>query len=154
MVPELLRFDRNGRHRHNQTERRWRTFLDKLSDVKSYQIYRVGCTDQSYVESTPALVWDVIENESDKGEKNDMATALLFQYIPETLILHVGELDTAKKVWVAIKSKHMGADRVREAILQILMAEFNRLKMKDSDIIDDFVGKLSKISSKSPALGE
>ena len=48
----------------------------------------------------------------------------------------------------------MGAYRVREARLQTLMAEFDRLKMKDTDKIDDFVGKLSEISSKSAALGE
>ena len=39
----------------------------------------------------------------------------------------------------------MGAYRVREARLQTLMAEFDRLKMKDTDKIDDFVGKLSEI---------
>ena len=57
-------------------------------------------------------------------------------------------------MWEAIKSRHMGAGRVREARLQTLMAEFERLKMKDSDAIDNFVGKLSKIASKSAALGE
>ena len=34
------------------------------------------------------------------------------------------------------------------------MAEFDRLKMKDEDSIDTFVGKLSEISSKSASLGE
>lgn len=34
------------------------------------------------------------------------------------------------------------------------MAEFDRLKMKDNETIDDFVGKISEISSKSIALGE
>ena len=43
-------------------------------------------------------VWDVIETESDDAEKNNVAIAVLFQSIPETLILQVGELDTAKKV--------------------------------------------------------
>ena len=98
--------------------------------------------------------WEVIEVESTEGDKNDMAMALLFQSIPETLILQVGELDTAKKVWDAIKTRHVGADRVREARLQTLMAEFERLKMKETDKIDNFVGKLSEISSKSAALGE
>ena len=60
---------------------------------------------------------DAIENESDVGEKNDMATALIFQSIPEALVLQVGDLDTAKKVWDSIKSRYMGADRVREARL-------------------------------------
>lgn len=99
-------------------------------------------------------VWDAVESESDVGEKNDMATALIFQSIPEVLVLQVGDLDTAKKVWDAIKSRYMGAERVREARLQTLMAEFERLKMKDNDTIDDFVGKLAEISSKSIALGE
>lgn len=83
-----------------------------------------------------------------------MATTLLFQSIPETLILQVGELKTAEEVCEAIKSRNMGAYQVREARLQTLMTEFERLKMKDADKIDDFVGKLSEISSKSAALGE
>ena len=69
-------------------------------------------------------VWETVENESDDSEKNNMATALIFQSIPEALILQVGELETAKKVWDAIKSRYMGADHVREARLQALMAEF------------------------------
>ena len=83
-----------------------------------------------------------------------MATALIFQSIPEALVLQVGELETAKKVWNAIKARHLGADRVREARLQTLKAEFDRLKMKETDSIDDFVGKLSEITSKSASLGE
>lgn len=83
-----------------------------------------------------------------------MAIALIFQSIPESLILQVGELTTANKVWVAIKSRHLGADRVREARLQTLTAEFDRLKMKETETIDDFVSKLSEISSKSASLGE
>ena len=61
-------------------------------------------------------VWEVIEHDSDDNDKNNMATALLFQSIPETMILQVGELDKAKQVWEAIKLRHagedMGADRM------------------------------------------
>lgn len=89
-----------------------------------------------------------------EAEKNDMANALIIQSVPEALILQVGDLENAKKVWEAIKARHMGADKVKEARLQTLMAEFERLKMKDNDTIDAFVGKLSEIASKSSALGE
>ena len=99
-------------------------------------------------------VWEIVETEAEGDEKNDMAMALLFQSIPEVLILQVGELNTAKKVWDAIKARYVGAERVKEARLQTLMAEFDRLKMKDIEKIDDFVGKLSEISSKSASLGE
>lgn len=97
-------------------------------------------------------VWEVVEEDTTNREKNDMATALLFQSIPEALILQVGELDTSKKVWEAIKARHMGADRVKEARLQTLMAEFDRLN-EETENIDDFSEKLFKISSKSAALG-
>jgi len=48
------------------------------------------------------------------------------------MTLQIGELGTAKKVWDAIKEKHVGADSVKEARLQNLMNEFDRLKMKES----------------------
>ncbi|XP_024004802.1 uncharacterized protein LOC112081959 [Eutrema salsugineum] len=98
-------------------------------------------------------VWETVEKEAADGENNDVAMALIFQSVPEMLILQVGKLDTAKKVWDAIKSRHVGAERVREARLQTLMAEFDKLKMKDTEMIDDFSGKLSEICSRSAALG-
>ena len=99
-------------------------------------------------------VWETIDPGVKDEKKNNMAIAFLFQSIPEALILQVGDLDTAKGVWDAIKARNLGAERVREARLQTLMAEFDRLKMKDGDTIDTFVGKLSEISSKATALGE
>ena len=49
--------------------------------------------------------WDIIEKESDETDKNDMAIALIFQSIPEALILQVGAIDNAKKVWDVIKAR-------------------------------------------------
>lgn len=99
-------------------------------------------------------VWGVVEEATKDEDKNNMAIALLFQSIPEALILQLGDHDTAKYVWDAIKARHVGAERVKEARLQTLMAEFDRMRMKESDTIDGFVGKLSEISSKCNALGE
>ncbi|XP_013583407.1 PREDICTED: uncharacterized protein LOC106321765 [Brassica oleracea var. oleracea] len=56
-------------------------------------------------------------------------------------------------VWEAIKTRHVGAERVKEARLQTLMSDFDRLKMKETEKIDDFGGKISEIASKSAALG-
>ncbi|XP_024009402.1 uncharacterized protein LOC112084488 [Eutrema salsugineum] len=98
-------------------------------------------------------VWETIETGSTDEEKNIIAMALLFQSIPESLVLTVGELSTAKQVWEAIRTRYVGAERFKEARLQTLMAEFDRLQMKDTETIDEFSGKLSEISSKSAALG-
>lgn len=48
--------------------------------------------------------WEVTETGAEDIKKNNMAIALIFQSIPETLILQIGELDNANKVWEAIKS--------------------------------------------------
>lgn len=48
-------------------------------------------------------VWDTIDPGSNDVEKNDMARALLFQSIPEVLILQVGDHETSKAVWEAIR---------------------------------------------------
>lgn len=99
-------------------------------------------------------VWETIETGSKHVKKNYVAIALMFQSIPEALTLQVGNLGTAKEVWDAIKTRHVGAERVREARVQTLMSEFDKLKMKEGDKIDDFIGKLTEISSKCTSLGE
>lgn len=63
-------------------------------------------------------VWETIDPRVKDEKKNNMAIAFLFQSIPEALILQVGDLDTAKGVWDAIKARNLGAERVREARLQ------------------------------------
>ncbi|KAL0699916.1 hypothetical protein Bca4012_056038 [Brassica carinata] len=99
-------------------------------------------------------VWEAIDSGEENGDKNDVARGLLFQSMPESLILQVGNLETAKEIWEAIKMRHMGAERVREARLQTLTVGFNRLRMKETDSIDSFVGRISELSKKSAALGE
>nr|TKS05948.1 hypothetical protein D5086_0000128100 [Populus alba] len=99
-------------------------------------------------------VWETIEPGSKESHKNDVAIGLLFQSIPETLILQVGEQDSPKEIWESIKTRNLGADRVKEARLQTLMSEFERIKMKDTDTIDNFAGKLSELASKSTSLGQ
>lgn len=42
-------------------------------------------------------VWDTVEPGSDDVDKNNMASALLFQSIPEALTLQVGKLIPQKK---------------------------------------------------------
>lgn len=98
--------------------------------------------------------WEVIETGAEDKKKNNLAIALIFQSVPETFILQYGDISNAKKVWEAIKTRHVGADRVKEARLSTLQADFDRLKMKETETIDSFVGKLSEIASNSASLGE
>ena len=99
-------------------------------------------------------VQETIDPGSKHEEKNNMAITLIFQSILEALTLRVGNLDTAKTIWDTIQVRHVGAERVREAQLQTLMADFEKLKMKEEDSIDTFICKLTEILSKLASLGE
>ncbi|XP_071688422.1 uncharacterized protein [Rutidosis leptorrhynchoides] len=95
-----------------------------------------------------------IEPGTDVDQKKDNAAiAYLYQSLPEDLILQVAGCTHAKEIWDAIKTRHLGVERVMEARLQTLKAEFEAARMKDSEKIDDFAAKLSGIASKSAALG-
>lgn len=98
-------------------------------------------------------VWETIDPGSKDQKKNDLATILLFQGIPENLILQVGEQDSPKGMWEALKAMNIGADRVIEARLHTLMIEFDHLRMKDTDSIDTFSGKLSEFAGTAASLG-
>ncbi|XP_024016104.1 uncharacterized protein LOC112089267 [Eutrema salsugineum] len=121
-----------------------------ILNATNYTVWRT----QMKVALKVRKVWEAIDPGTTEGDKDNLARALLFQSIPKALILQVGNLDTSKAVWEAIKTVNMGADRVKEVRLQTLMADFDRIKMKETYTTDDFVGKLSELSTKSAALGE
>ncbi|XP_052621274.1 uncharacterized protein LOC128127062 [Lactuca sativa] len=99
--------------------------------------------------------WTVIDPGTENNEEKDyFAIGLLYQAIPEDLIMQIEDVESAKGLWESIKARYVGADRVKEARLQTLNAEFDRLKMQESETIDSYAGKLSGIASKSAALGE
>nr|GEX73716.1 retrotransposon protein, putative, Ty1-copia subclass [Tanacetum cinerariifolium] len=99
-------------------------------------------------------VWDVVDPGSDDAKKNNIVKGLLFQLIPEDLVMQIGNLKNGKEMWEAIKTRNLGADRVKEARLQTLITEFKNLKMLDNDSIGAYAAKLSGIAFKSTTLGE
>ncbi|GJX66994.1 uncharacterized mitochondrial protein-like protein [Tanacetum coccineum] len=72
----------------------------------------------------------------------------------EDLVLQIRNLKIGKEMWETIKTRNLGADRVKETRLQTLIMDFENLKMSDNDNIDAYAVKLSGIASKSATLGE
>jgi hypothetical protein len=60
---------------------------------------------------------------------------------------------TGKEVWNSLKARRVGAERVKDARLQTLKAEFDVLKMKEEETVDEFAGKLRAMSVKYGNLG-
>ena len=69
------------------------------------------------------------------------------------MILQIANLTSAKDIWDALKIRHVGVDRVKEARVQTLESEFEQLKMKDNESLDVYAGKISEIATQASSLG-
>nr|GEX84568.1 zinc finger, CCHC-type [Tanacetum cinerariifolium] len=101
-------------------------------------------------------LWDIIEHVDNAQldiKKDVAATAYLYQALPEDMILQVASCNSAKEIWEALQTRHIGVDRVQKARLQTLKAEFEMLKMKEDDSIDEFSAKLNSIITRASGLG-
>ncbi|XP_025825289.1 uncharacterized protein LOC112900672 [Panicum hallii] len=58
----------------------------------------------------------------------------------------------AKEVWESLKTRFVGADRVKTARLTTLKGEFDKLCMVDGDVLDDYAGKISGMAAKFAGL--
>ena len=111
-------------------------------------------------------VWEVVEPPAEASEqvataaeaakamaKDRKAKAHLLQCLPDDLLMQVATKKTGKEVWESLKARFVGAERVREARLQTLKSEFDALRMKEDEQLDQYVGKLTGMSVKYGSLG-
>ena len=87
------------------------------------------------------------------ASKHKKVRAHLFQCLSDDLLMQVAKKKSGKEVWDSLKAKFVGADRVRDARLQTLKAEFDALKMKEEETIDQFAVKLTAMSVRYNNLG-
>ncbi|XP_035830953.1 uncharacterized protein LOC118480289 [Helianthus annuus] len=89
-------------------------------------------------------LWESIESPANvvlDEKKNKTARSFIFQAIPEDVLLQVAKKKTAKEIWKSLKTRYVSANRVQKARLHTVTSEFESLKMKDEESIDDFTGK-------------
>nr|GFA12382.1 zinc finger, CCHC-type [Tanacetum cinerariifolium] len=94
------------------------------------------------------------KQETTIDEKAEITTkGIIFQTLPQDMLMQVAQYTTAKEEWNSIKVKHIRADLVQKARLQILRSELETLKMKPNESANKFAGKLSSIQAKFKILG-
>lgn len=70
------------------------------------------------------------------------------------MLLSIAEKEKTKDAWETLKTMYLGADRVRTAKVQTLKAEFEVLKMKETETVDEFSMKVNNVVSNIRALGD
>ena len=99
-------------------------------------------------------LWETVVSMEGINEKKAHTTkALIFQTLPEDVLMQVAQYEKAKEVWDAIKVRYLGADMVQKARLQTLRSELEVLKIDENDTVSSFASKLSGIKAKFKTLG-
>ncbi|XP_074352628.1 uncharacterized protein LOC141691769 [Apium graveolens] len=87
-------------------------------------------------------VWEAVEPSDPKAaieaKTDKIALAMIYQALPEEIMLSLADKKTSKDAWDAIKIMCQGDERVKQAKVQTLRAKFEGLSMKDTNQIDDF----------------
>lgn len=103
-------------------------------------------------------VWEAIEPKDPKAVVEDKmdkrALAIIYQGISEDLLLSIADKTSSKDAWEAIKTVHLGAEKVKKAKAQTLKAEFESLVMKETEQLDDFCMRLNGLVTNIRALRE
>lgn len=101
-------------------------------------------------------LWEVVcpADGADVDEKkNKTARAQLFGALSEDILMQVSTKKTAKEVWDSLKTRFVGADRVKAARLSTLRGEFDKLHMAEGELLDDYAGKISGMAARYAGLG-
>lgn len=101
-------------------------------------------------------VWDAIEPAAGVAvdpRRDKKAKSHLLQSLPEDLLMQVAKKRSAKEVWDCLKTRFVGADRVREARLQTLKGEFGAMVMEPGETLDQYAGRITAMSVRHSALG-
>nr|GEW66669.1 zinc finger, CCHC-type [Tanacetum cinerariifolium] len=87
------------------------------------------------------------------NRKDKTAIAFLYQALPEDQLLQITKQKTAKAIWDALKTRHIGEERVQQARLQTLKSDFEMLHMKEDETINTFTTKLTILVNKAASPG-
>ncbi|GJY42076.1 ribonuclease H-like domain, reverse transcriptase, RNA-dependent DNA polymerase [Tanacetum coccineum] len=104
-------------------------------------------------------LWEIIEpletTQADNKKDKTAMHLLLPSFFTEirTILLQITKHKTAKDVWDAAKTRHIGEQRVQQARLQTLKSDLEMLHMKEDDTIDTFTRKLTTLVNKAASLG-
>nr|GEW33938.1 hypothetical protein [Tanacetum cinerariifolium] len=74
-----------------------------------------------------------------------MALAAIYSAVTEDVLMMLAEKDSAKEARETLRTMHMGADRVKEAKVQTLRSNFEVIRMKNDESVDDFSMRLNII---------
>lgn len=91
-----------------------------------------------------------------KETRSEDKTALyiLFRAVDESGFEKIVELTTTKEAWDKLETVYKGADKVKQVRLQTLRGELERMRMKDSEKVFDYITRVQTMVNQFNRNGE
>src|SRR6266540_6802866 len=99
-------------------------------------------------------LWDAVNLGDVDDHEDRMALAALLRAVPPELVRTLAEKDNAKAAWYTLKALRVGDDRVREAKAQVRRREFDQMRFKDRESIEEFGLRLTTLVNDLKTLGD
>jgi hypothetical protein len=101
-------------------------------------------------------LWHAVEpEEEDVIEYHDdrLAFAVILRAVQPEMLSSLATKRTAQSAWEAIKSRRIGVQRVRDANAEQLRKEFDQIRFKYGESVDDFSMRLTGLTNNIVVLG-
>ncbi|WVZ83513.1 hypothetical protein U9M48_030655 [Paspalum notatum var. saurae] len=100
-------------------------------------------------------LWDAVKSGDKVKRHEDRSTlAAILRGVPTELKAMLAVKVTAKEAWKAVKAMRVGEDRVKTASVQRLTKDFENLRWKDGESVDDFAVRVNTLIGGLRELGE
>jgi hypothetical protein len=93
------------------------------------------------------------EEEIVEYREDRLAFTAILQVVPPEMLASLATKHTAQSAWEAIKSHHVGVQRVREANCEQLQKKFDEICFKEGETMDDFSMHITGLANNITVLG-
>jgi hypothetical protein len=90
-------------------------------------------------------MWDIIDTGVGEYDDDRIALEAILRAVPAEMIPMLAVKDTAKEAWDAITTIRVGADRVRDSKAQNFRKQYEDLRFKPGESVDDFGLRLQEL---------
>lgn len=89
-----------------------------------------------------------------ESRKKDKKAFFMYQAVDEGIFERILEAISSKEAWDTLQEAYKGEEKVKSVRLQALRAEFDLLKMKDSEGVEEYFNRAHSIVNQMKANGE
>ncbi|KAI3937122.1 hypothetical protein MKX01_015337 [Papaver californicum] len=111
---------------------------------------------EGFEEPTNTTGYTAAQNKALKEtrSKDNAALYMLFRAVDESGFEKIAGATTSKEAWDILEKVFKGADRVKQVRLQTLRGEFESMKMKELEVVSDYITRVQAVVNQLIRNGE